>query len=60
MHSYRNPFLDGFFRIITHAGSLYFILPAAAILTLLLVYTAKHREIQFLLISLTLVQEAAA
>lgn len=54
MHSYRNPFLDGFFRIITHAGSLYFILPAAAILTLLLVYTAKHREIQFLLISLTL------
>lgn len=54
MHSYRNPFLDGFFRIITHAGSLYFILPAAGILILLLIYSGKYREIQFLVLSITL------
>ncbi len=51
IHSYRNGYLDFFFRNITHAGSLYFILPASVIIVLILMNSEKYSEVKMLLTS---------
>jgi undecaprenyl-diphosphatase len=54
IHEYRNNFLDTFFRTITHAGSLYVILPAVVVLIVILVYSGKYLEIKLLVITVAL------
>lgn len=51
IHSYRNGFLDIFFRNITHAGSLYFLLPVTLVIVLLLMHWARYSETKMLLTS---------
>lgn len=51
IHSWRNSWLDSFFRNITHVGSLYFILSATVFLVLLLMHSKKHIEAKMLLTS---------
>jgi undecaprenyl-diphosphatase len=51
IHGYRNGFLDTFFRNITHAGSVYFVLSVTVVLVLFLMHSEKYSETKMLLTS---------
>jgi len=53
-HTLRNTFLDAFFMKITHAGSLFLVLPAALVVAVILLAADRYREAKILALSVAL------
>ncbi len=53
IHTFRSTALDAFFRKITIAGSLYFVLPAAGLLGVFLLVSERYKEAKILVASVT-------